>query len=506
MSTTLNCGSHGVFNPTTGQCDCMDDYNSLTGPNKWTGVFCQKPPVNIPCVKSSDAFRAAHNGGDESCGNWGQYGVCDEFTGTCSCGTVDPFYGVRCENECTNDMQCGGPLQPLADGTSRNIGLCDRRTNKCACQNGWAGTQCRTEPANAQCFRDADCSWGGVKRGACDEGSHKCSCLTDSQGRPVYTGNLCSQRHFYEGAACKVDKDCEDKSNKCVGGKCKGPEGAGGITPGELAASMLEGIWSPEGILNMIIDQGSEHMASAIFKTTSATAAKALQIATIEIGNALGKAADIIGMETLSKAIAEMTSKAVAKRAAAATAAKAAEIGEEADLGPAGWLLILLQVWTAVLDIYDSQGLNMMVGQGQLDAMQKQYLAYFNAIPQVVDAGVTFPIPYYASYSFPFQQEYAARDNQLKLTTDAVEYISRLTVNSNGQTIVPLFNPPAAIAVNQVKEKYPVYWNMANGNVRVFGNLVQYGWAIWTLGSLMVVSVTLICVFSSPSVLSKLKK
>ena len=506
MST--DCGSHGIFNPSTGQCDCMDDYNSLSGGNKWTGVFCQKPPVNIPCVRSSDDFRAAHGGGDESCGNWGKYGVCDEFTGTCSCGTIDPFYGVRCENECTNDNHCGGSLQPLADGTSRNIGACDKRVMRCKCANGWSGTQCRDEPPEAKCYNDAECSWGGVSRGACDEGANICVCDTDSSGRALSTGNRCSQRHYYEGADCTQDSDCEDKSNKCVSNKCRGSDGAGGMSTGEMAAGMVSAIWSPEGLATLFIDEAAEEMVEALYDA-SVVAAKAVTKSVTEMvsGAATKEAAEKVGTEMVVKVAAETSSKAVTSSMVGTAVKQTTEkVMEKASIGPMGWILLLLQVWTAVLDITDSQGLNMMVGQGTLDAMAKQFLGWFNGNADVIKAGFTLPRPYYPRYSVPFNLEYLARDNQIKLTNDSVDYLSRLTVNSNGQTIVPLFNPPIDMALNDKKEEYPLYWNMANNNVRVFNNLVEYGWSIWVLISLIVVSTALICVFTSDTVLAKMNK
>jgi hypothetical protein len=502
------CGAHGVANEVTGQCDCMDDAGSLSGANKWTGVFCQNPPVNIPCVKSSDEFRAKY-GGDAACGNWGKYGMCDEVTGTCSCGTVDPFFGVRCQNECTSDSNCGGTLARLPDGTNRDIGVCNRRTMQCACKNGWSGTQCRVEPAGEKCYNDAECTWGGQVRGACDESSQKCVCLQDDKGRPLFRGNRCSERIVYEGAACKQDKDCADKSNKCVSGKCKGNDSSSsGMSPDELAAAALAGIWSPTGLATMLVDIGAEQMAEGIYKTIAKPIYASISKSVGElVGNkAISKATAKVGTEMTAKMAAQAASKAATKTAVSTAASQATQASAKASAGPIGWILLVLQVWAAVLDIYDSRGLNMQATQDQLDMMEKQFIAYVNSTKSLLDAGLTLPLIYYPEFTVAYNAEMRAPDTQAQIVNDAADYISKLTVNSNGQTIVPMFYTPTLQAEVEKQEQYPVYWSMANNNVRVFNNLVDYGWSIWLLISLIVVSITLICVFTSDSVTSKLKK
>lgn len=508
MSTTLDCGSHGVFNAATGQCDCMDDMNNLSGANKWTGVFCQKPPVNIPCTKSSDEFRSAHNGGDESCGNWGKFGVCDEYTGTCDCGTQDPYFGVRCQNECQKDDDCGGTLQMLPDGTSRDIGICDRRSMRCQCKNGWTGGQCRVEPPDDKCYNDAECSWGGETRGSCDETLGVCACMNDDKGRPLFTGNRCSKRNVYEGAPCEVDADCEDKSNKCVNKKCSSPDGSTGMNASQMAAAMLNGLWSPSGMANMVVDFGAEESVEWLYKNTAQKMLEALakQSSEMATNKALSEATQKVGSEVVGKAIAETTSRSATRSITGQMFKTVSKLANKFSKIPWGFILAFIQIWAMVLDIQDSRGLNMQVSQDMLDMLEKQFLTAFNGDQNVKEAGVTLPTTYYPEYTVPYNLEYLARDNQNKLTNYAADYISKLTVNSNGQTIVPLFNPPATISLNEETSKHPVYWNMANDNIKVFHNLVDYGWSIWLLISLIVVSVVLICVFTSDSVTSKLKK
>lgn len=508
MSTTLNCGSHGVYNPVTGQCDCMDDYNNLNGTNKWTGIFCQKPPVNIPCVRSSDEFRAAHGGGDESCGNWGKYGVCNEYTGTCDCGVDDPFFGVRCQNECQNDDSCGGVLQMLPDGTSRDIGICDRRSMRCQCKNGWSGSQCRVEPANDKCYNDKECSWGGKVRGSCDETLQVCSCMTDDKGRPLFSGNRCSTRYVYEGAPCKEDGDCEDKSNKCVNGKCNSTDGSTGMNAGQMAAAMLNGIWSPAGMADMLVDYYAEEMVGYMWENTAGAMIKSLtkQTAEMAVDPALSAATSKVGAQMTGKIMANTASESATKSMMGGVFKRVSELANKIRKLPWGFILAFIQVWAMVLDVYDSRGLNQQVSQDMLDQLEKQFLAAFNGDERVVEAGFTLPTDFYPEFTVPYNLEYLARDNQIKLTNYAADYISKLTVNSNGQTIVPLFNPPATITLNESTSKHPTYWKMANNNVRVYNNLVDYGWSIWVLISLVIVSVVLICVFTSDSVTQKLKK
>lgn len=524
-AVAVDCGAHGLLNPATGQCDCMDDNNSLSGASasKWTGAYCQKPPFNIPCIKSSNEFRAAHEGGDEACGNYGKFGVCNEITGTCSCstggGSITPFFGTRCENACTSDLHCGGALQPLADGTPRNIGVCDKNTLRCVCANGWSGVQCRTEPSTppgSQCFNDAECSWGGVSRGACDEASKACACLTDQQGRPVYTGPRCSTRMIYEGAACQSDKDCKDASNKCVNGKCRSPDdmGDGKPTPREVAAAIVAGILTPEGLLNMAIDEYVEHMigkiatsAAAMARTVEARAAQTLS------DSAIKSSTSKVGAEMTAKLAAKTVSKAAASSVSSSiiTRIGAKLVSAVKSINPLTALILILQIWTMVLDINDRQGLNEMVGQDQLEMLSKQMVEMFNSDPDVIEAGLTLPLPFYPRNTVPYKLEALTPESLVQNINDQADYLSRLTVNSAGQRIVPMFNPPAAIAAQAAlaaKQKAGggVNWALSGGDERVYANLAQYGWALWTLGGLIITSVVLICVFTSESVLAKLHK
>jgi hypothetical protein len=508
----MNCGSHGTLDE-YGQCVCAIDpgYTKKDSNVEWSGVYCQRPPSNVPCKPSSKEERE-RLGGDLSCGNWGQYGICNS-NGTCDCGIKNPFRGSRCQNECQSDMDCGGPKVPYhtPDGTiNRDIGVCNRANNRCVCKNGWSGVQCRTPPPDAKAYDESDCYWGGVQHGTFDAEKQTCMCLKDLKGRPLYEGPLCATPVIYEGAPCSDKEPCRDKKDKCVMGKCEGPDtGTPGVPVPDQILAALGGLISLESIAFMLVDQGMERTAEFLVKsgvTAIMTRILEAKIAKLAQGELFDALVSRIGVEAATKALSQaVADDAIKKVASSVIKEEALQVGE-AYAGKLDSILFVLAVWSMVLDVRDVRGLNAQMLQDNLDTLGMKFQNYLNETKSLVDAGITLPLPFFPEYNVPFNIQLQSKDKFTKYIQHLGDYISALTVNSDGQVIVPLFNPPDQVERNERKAKYPLYWKMAQDNNDVFDRLTEYGWIMWLLGAFVVVFIVLTCVFSAPAVKRRLQK
>lgn len=485
---SVGCGDHGVCNPCTGQCDCL---------NGWDGSVCEvPPPSNVACTPSDDAFKKAHNGGDQDCGNYGTYGVCN-VSGTCDCGNTG-FFGTRCQMECRSDVDCGG----VGAGT-KIIGRCNSY-KQCECQNGWSGTQCRVAPPDAKCAADSDCGWGGTVNGKCLPDG-KCQCFTDPthNNRAMYEGVLCEKRITYEGADCEEDKDCRG-GLKCNNNKCYDPA-ASPASKAAQALAIFQGLLSPEGIAGLYIFQGADN---AVKYVLSQGLNKAISAA---LG---GKMTDLVTSETLERMgkylpeemATRIMAKMAAKQATERTVGLATELIASGPLEFVFGFVDMLMVFGMILDFIDQRGLNQQMMQDSLTALKTSFERSFNDSESAQKANLVFPLPVNADMSVPFQAELATKTKQDQIMEDAAKYLSSLTVNSNGQVIRPLFLSQAQVDDNDRREKYKVYWEMSGHNEDVFNRLVSYGWVLWTLIAVLVVSIVLTCVFSNKAIQERLKK
>lgn len=496
----LACGDHGRCNACTGQCDCDAG---------WNGTLCQNPDAGVACQVSDDTFRKAHNGGDKDCGNYGSYGRCNA-DGTCAC--TNGFKGSRCERACDTDDQCGGSQQ------SRPIGICNM-FGQCECKNGWSGPQCKTPPPGVvQCQQDDDCGWGGAVNGKCQT-DKRCKCNTDPSaehaGRPMFDGPFCTNLIQYEGAPCKTDKDCLD-GNKChvVGNEmvCYTPDQSPATKLAHLK-ELIESFFTLENLVLMFGQSAGEQIATYL----------ATQVGGVTLGKALEKVM-LDNAETLvsKDALASMTKylpEAMASRVAARMAGKEAieqtagfatkVIAEEIVAGAFGAVFSaagMFQIFGMVLDMFDARGLNQQMHQSLLDQQQRGFAQGFNQSESARKNSLFMPKPVSPTESVGFNLELKSQANLAHMREDAAKYLSSLRVNSNGDMIVPLFQSVAAQQVQEKQNKNKVYWSMARGNEDVFNKLVKYGWLMWLLIALTVVSIVLVAVFSSSRVQATLKK
>lgn len=487
------CGDHGVCSPCTGQCVCADG---------WSGTHCSvPPPSNVPCTRSDADFHKAHNNGDLSCGNFGSYGVCDVASGRCMC--TNGNYGTRCQDECQTDSHCGGPGMVTRTGTSQAIGTCDAM-NRCKCANGWSGKQCRVAPAGGKCKVDADCGWGGKVNGRCVDG--KCVCNADSDGKPGYTGVFCEKVFEEQDIPCKTSANCPPKS-KCDPNTntCYNPSSSPNWII-DTVEQLAEGFFTPENALFMATDK-------ILFEKVGARALKYVIAKGLEsrVAQAATERVTAGTLASLTKYLPEAMAARVATSVAARdameqTVALAAKEVAKEMVGFAVDTLNVLQMFGMVLDVMDVRGLQTQMTQDAINYLERGMYTHVNTMPVAAEAKIQLPEPVFPETTVEFKRHLRSKKMVDQVTSDMAEYLSLLKVNSNGQAILPLFVSLADLRADAAREKYKVYWSMSGHNDVVFNRLVSYGWVMWVLGALLVISIVLTCVFSSAAVQARLKK
>ncbi len=478
------CGEHGTCNTVSGNCSCYKDEG-------WTGTFCNIPPVDTPCVKSDQAFRDAHGGGDKSCGNWGQFGVCND-DGTCSCGYVYPFFGSRCQNCSLSDAGCG-----KIEGASEVTGVLDPRSHTCSCRRiGWSGPQCREvdESIASGCKVDADCGWGAEYRlnnpaSVCNKETGACICAKTNNNEPLYTGKFCQKLYPVRNGVCASDSDCGWKQtcsqeHVCVGGESNDDSQAQSLVD-KLAAIPVSMFLTEEGLAQLATFMTLSHFGPAVLQKAM-LAIKDMAISKVEayMASSAAKTAAVIP-EGLA---AEMAADAMSKLGSEAVV-RATEQGVMVKMGLelgsiVGSFANMLMMLGMVIDLLDPSGLNTQMHQEQIDMTMQAMIEYVNNSESIRDSGIVFPQRFYPSETVPFQAIVRGTDMVNKQLTYQREYMDRLTVNSNGQLIKPLTTSMNAMMtadskLEDDKKKYKVTWSLSRGSNETFKMLLKYGWIIW---------------------------
>lgn len=461
MATTclqLGCGDHGVCNEYQ-MCACTDG---------WVGRFCEVPPQNAKCEKSDDAFRAAHKNGDLACGNYGVYGMCTS-NGTCDCTNIEdnPISGTRCEVRCTADEHCG----------SAGFGTCDLSTKRCVCQNGWTGVHCKTPPPPpATCKKDADCGWGGVSRGACDTVNKKCVCIQGGKGF-IYGGNWCET---------VLDPLEANQKNPSV------------------ARSLLDSLLTPTFLVNYVLDEVSEKTVEYLLSKGFATLIKDAvmnRLSSTALTNATITLAGRIGASAAMKSQAVLALKTMLRALSRSMAAKITSGLVKGVFGKPIWVLTALQGVGMLLDGFDVRGLNLQMGQSMLDMVQINYEKQFNASQQMVDAGVFYPTYAFPEDSVEWNIQVLTTSNQNDMLTDMGDYITRLSVNSDGQDIVAQPSSPVAAYRSAIAEAQtrPLYKMLSGGNAARAAWLKTNEIWFWSTvgGAGLIILVTLIAIVAT---------
>lgn len=497
------CGDHGTCNTLSGNCNCYKDEG-------WTGTFCNTPPPNTPCVKSDKAFRDSHGGGDKSCGNWGQFGVCND-DGTCSCGYVHPFFGDRCQNSSISDMGCG-----KIEGTSEVTGVLEPRSHTCTCpRKGWSGPQCRDVDENEanKCEKDVDCGWGAEYSrydppSVCNVETGECLCAKDNNGHPLFTGKFCQKLYPPRDAACSTDSDCgwgqtcSAEDHACTGGKDDG--GGGEMSLVDKLESMPASMFmTQEGVEQLatfmtLADFGPAVIKKAMIAIKEAAIAKMEAYMASDVAKTAAAVPEGIAADMAANAMSKMGSDAVVKATEESIMVKmGVELG-----AMVGSFVNMLMMLGMVMDLLDPSGLNSQLHQEQIDMTMDGMLEYINNSQSIRDNGIVFPQRFYPSETVPFQAKAKSTEMVNKQLAYQREYMDRLTVNSNGQLIKPLTAAmnTASLAeakLQEDKKKYTVTWSLSRGSDQMFSTLLKYGWIIW-----MGIAITLVAIITPILVLT----
>lgn len=500
------CGYHGFLDSTRGECVCYTD----TG-EPWTGTYCQTPPKDtVPCTVSNADFRKAHGDGDLSCGNYGQFGVCNN-NGKCNCGYTHPFSGTRCEKPATTHQGCGAvPCNDRTQDCTNPIGMLNPENNRCECKRkGWSGPQCRDvdEALADECTQDIDCGWGAEYSSAsvCSKGadSSRCVCATDSAGNPLFTGKFCQNMAPRVNAICSDDTQCL-KTQKCdkATHMCAGGDAADPSDPGLLLdfANMLSSMFLTEEGLEQLALFHSVGMATDALKKYLAEPVFAAYMKNEALAQGEKYFASDAFKALSSKLPASMISDVVANTATDAVVEKtvtmATDIAAKEAVAslfklPFGEFFNVLMFVGMAIDMKDPAGLNTQMYQATIDAIMQMYVDSINNSQSLIDAGMSFPLLYGPENTVPFRLLYKSDDSFAKMNQYTIDYLDKLTINSDGKLIVPLFTSPSALALENDKDKYKALWWMSKGNDATFVRLKKHGWVLW----LFLVLLVLLLVF-----------
>lgn len=524
----LGCGDHGTC--TNGVCVCSDN---------WTGNQCENPPSgNAGCTPDTPS--------QKSCGNLGSYGTCQAASssstgitgsGQCSCNLLTSQSGTFCEQACTpgDATACGGPLRGFCVDSNYNYYTNNNAVkNRCVCVNGWSGVGCTVPPPGWKC-NDTDqlCTnvttedpKDTIPTGTCQGGVCTCdnflNCAAMNTQASAFSGQACQIPLPVAGNTCTQDTNCVSPQT-CVNGTCTCP---GGNNPSEpilskianLLSTMLttaQGIESLSAVL--AIQQGLPALLK--YMTTKALDKGFTSLITKRIAdgaagkfigaNAIQKLEEAVGKQLAAKVMAKMSAKELAECTVTSVSEKVAETAFKDVFGLVGKIdtfANLLGMLGMVLDATDVLGLNEKSNQSQLDSTMKKFTAGVNNNKSVIESGLYFPIKQYADTSFPFLLKTVGNDARNQFATDAGDYISHLTVNSNGAAIIPMFQTAQQKqqAQLQAEAQGTVLYALAGNNLDVYQRLKQ-DWPIIVAGILVAIGILVGSAFGIKALVNKKK-
>jgi hypothetical protein len=252
----------------------------------------------------------------------------------------------------------------------------------------------------------------------------------------------------------------------------------------DIADGVINGILSAPVLISGKIVGMTEQMAKFIADTAISTTLRSKmsqQISELATKQTFEELEAILPAGMYAKVSAELLTKNVVDITVKNVVDEATVIVGKSMFGPVGAFVQVLQLWGMVLDAMDTRGINNQMGQSMLDATRKQYDTAYNSSEDFIKAGIIFPREFSPVNTVAFKAQFIGDDIQKQMYTDIVDYLGRLTTNSDGLRIVPAFTSKAELDRIQLKQQYSVYWKMANQNDIVFDQLVKYGWVMWLL-------------------------
>jgi hypothetical protein len=525
------CGDHGTC--TNSQCVC-EDY--------WHGNQCELPPNGSPgCTPDTDTKK--------SCGNLGSYGTCQSNTsektgilgsGACTCNAMTGQTGSYCEQHCipNSSSACGGPLRGYCVDSSFNyFNNANAIQKRCACVNGWSGVDCTTPPPNWTCQVNKDCTnltaldpnnitaTGTCTNGICScENDPPCGATNSNSTGNAFTGQACQIPLPVQGSPCTTDANCTSGLT-CVGGVCSCP---GSDTPQPSASfftTLLNGLvtmlTTPQGLSNLAGMLMLQHeLPMAIKYMTTKVIEKGFtkmiedKIAKSVAGSLIGPDAarileESVGKRMAAKVLGNMTTKEIAEctvHSAAKQLAASAFKDVFGFIGKIESFANMLNLVGMVLDAADVLGLNEESSQSQIDATIMKFNGAVNNNKTIIANGLYFPVKQPAQSTYPFLLKTLDITSRNQYATDAGDYLSHLTVNSNGNAIIPLFKTSwqkqqDALAADA---KTSLLYVIAGQNLDVFQRLKQ-DWPIIVAGILLALGILIGSAFGIKALVNKKK-
>jgi hypothetical protein len=525
----VGCGDHGSC--VNNVCVCTDN---------WSGNQCQTPPTgNAGCTPDTATKK--------SCGNQGSYGTCQASTsstngiagsGQCKCDMLTSQMGTFCEQACDpgDTTACGGPLRGACVNSFYKIYTNPNAVaNRCVCINGWSGTDCTTPPAGWQCNNtDQQCTnvttedpKNTVVTGTCNNGTCECyNTLTCNAAvnstSPAFTGTACQLPLSASGAPCSTPADCNNQQT-CVAGTCTCP---GGNTPqpsSNFVINILKGIISmfttSDGIESFLMTIGIQAGLPMIMKYLAVRAIEPTFAKNIEArllkateGKVLGPEAakvleDSVGKRLAAKMIAKMTAKELMETSVDTAARSAAKLALESSfgfLGPIDLFVNIAGVLGMVLDANDVAGTQEQMTQSQIDTWILKSYAKVNNDKVTLQYGSYFPAKQNVETTFQFRQLTTTDASRNQFVADVSSYMSHLTVNSNNDAIIPLFQTPQQVQAAQLLAgaQKDILYAIAGKNLEVYQRLKDY-WPIVVASALLLIGALIGGAFGIKALLKK---
>lgn len=484
------CGSHG---------ECGGN-NTCTCFHGWSGDHCEIPPNSPPNA----------NVGDLECGNWGVFGTLTlntpGYAPTCDCSGTG-MSGSRCHVECGSNDDCGNGVCDTEVGRCQCASDCFN-DNQCEqgscvsgkCTNGWTDVGCKRALSN-ECTQDSDCSGHGT----CE--NNVCQC---DQG---YVGQRCESQLAGTGEACTYSSDCKDAivNDVCVdnvcqqfGNECNTHEDCRVICRegmctfplippdisdqklSELVGAMIEEMFTPEGIAQMFAEEQIENVVAAVPKTLAFAYAQLKlrdKLLTQVVKKAIAKRSATVAVQGMAPAVSRgMVATAVKNLSNHATRqavkAGAVKMGKVLSNWKTGVLFFALQAVGQVLDVDDAAGFSAQLPQDGVDLYMKKMLKAINEMDELRDAGVQFPREYLPQNTITYRSKMYGEVAEDRKTDLMLDYIDRLDVNSNGETIIRDWTPSAVPREEGEEPSKSVLWNLSGKDEKAYATLSKWWWLI----------------------------
>jgi len=161
-----------------------------------------------------------------------------------------------------------------------------------------------------------------------------------------------------------------------------------------------------------------------------------------------------------------------------AVKAGAVKMGKVLSNWKTGVLFFALQAVGQVLDVDDAAGFSAQLPQDGVDLYMKKMLKAINEMDELRDAGVQFPREYLPQNTITYRSKMYGEVAEDRKTDLMLDYIDRLDVNSNGETIIRDWTPSAVPREEGEEPSKSVLWNLSGKDEKAYATLSKWWWLI----------------------------